>query len=130
MKRSFNYELFKGALIHLNDAQKPAAGLKLLSESKSVKRAWPVSRHRRPDTRLHWVGNNTQTFAVYAKNQTSSAYSPHVMTQVDMLHQAGYTGKGATIALLDTGVSLLALQSVNGIRSTSKIVPNGSIGGG
>lgn len=31
-------------------------------------------------------------------------FAPHVMTQIDQLHKAGYTGKGVRIGIIDTGV--------------------------
>jgi subtilisin family serine protease len=40
-------------------------------------------------------------------NSTSSSLSTHIITGVDKLHAEGYTGKGITIAVLDTGVDYL-----------------------
>lgn len=42
-------------------------------------------------------------------------FTPHVMTQVDMLRADGITGKGVKIAVIDTGVSL-ALTDEEGSR--------------
>ncbi|KAH8170202.1 subtilase family protein [Sarocladium implicatum] len=111
VKQYFDHELFHGASVQLqtDDEDSTDGSARLLSEYKSVKRAWPVRRHSLPDTRIHWTGNDTETFSSKRdnKNETSAPYSPHVMTQVDRLHQEGYTGKGITIALLDTGVDYL-----------------------
>ena len=40
----------------------------------------------------------------YSKDATAMNYSIHGMTGVDKLHDAGILGKGATVAVVDTGV--------------------------
>ncbi|KAL2202340.1 subtilisin-like protein [Sarocladium strictum] len=116
VKQYFDYKLFQGASIQLphdDSSSSSADTARVLSKSKYVKKAWPIYRHSLPDTRIHWTGNNTKTFTTNLDpssknaNSTSDPYSPHVMTQVDKLHEAGYTGKGITIAILDTGIDYL-----------------------
>lgn len=45
----------------------------------------------------------------------ADTFTPHVMTQVDLLRADGITGKGVKIAVVDTGVSP-ALIDEHGIR--------------
>lgn len=104
---NLDYKLFKGVSVQLDDVEHAEDTVRLLSESKLVKSTWPVSLYSLPETEIHWAGNETASFQKprIPKNETSSPFSPHVMTQVDKLHERGYTGKGANIAVIDTGVS-------------------------
>lgn len=65
--------------------------LEALSE---IAKAWPVTRIRlSPGNRLHSFSNDAS-----AQN-----YSVHKWTGVDQLHAAGIKGKGAVVAIVDTG---------------------------
>lgn len=54
-----------------------------------------------------WSGNPTRSSDALEKraNNSITTYSTHIMTQVDKLRAKGITGKGARIAVIDSGVS-------------------------
>lgn len=60
----------------------------------SVSRAWPAKK-------IHLEEILDQSFSDAA---AAANYSIHDMTGVDKLHAAGITGKGAVVAVIDTGI--------------------------
>jgi len=46
----------------------------------------------------------SQTLPTYAEEALAANYTLHDMTGVDKLHEAGITGKGVTVAVIDTGI--------------------------
>lgn len=106
MRKTFDHDLFKGVSVQLDDTENPDETARVLFESSAVRRMWPVMLHSMPETTVHWTGNETNSFeSQVPANHTGSPYTPHVMTQVDKLHAKGYTGKGFSLAIIDTGVS-------------------------
>lgn len=107
-----DYELFKGVSVQMDDVKKAPKKAAEIAKLPAVKNLWPVRLYKMPDPRVEWVGTTPQPPAgVVAErravaNQTGDTFSPHVMTQVDRLRAEGITGKGARIAVIDTGVSL------------------------
>lgn len=106
VRKSFDHELFKGVSMQLDEVEDSDETARQLSNSAAVRRMWPVTLHSKPDTTVHWTGNETNSFdSRVPANHTGSPYTPHVMTQVDKLQAKGYTGKGVSLAIIDTGVS-------------------------
>lgn len=70
-----------------------------------------LKEYHRPDDKVMWTGNSGRAYQKSRKRDSQDggrdhdAFTPHLMTQVDMLREAGYTGKGFKIAVIDTGVS-------------------------
>lgn len=109
-RQEFDYKLFKGVSVQLNDVKKAEESAMRLAALPVVKNVWPVQLIQRPNPRIEWVANNKQ--AVSAAKLASRAvedpkadtFSPHVMTQVDKLRAKGITGKGIKIAVIDSGI--------------------------
>lgn len=110
----FDYELFQGISIQLDESDSAEDRASQLASLPAVKNIWPVRLFERPGLGEGVVRrNSTDNPAVLQNalhkrqcNGTSSlGNAPHVMTQVDRLHEQGITGKGIKIAVIDTGVS-------------------------
>jgi hypothetical protein len=110
----FNYELFQGISIQLDESDTAEERASQLASLPAVKNIWPVRLFERPGLGEGVVRrNSTDNPAVLRNalhkrqcNGTSSlGNAPHIMTQVDKLHEQGITGKGIRIAVIDTGVS-------------------------
>ncbi|KAK0668740.1 subtilisin-like serine protease [Cercophora samala] len=87
--RTFRTDLFVGLSIE-SDQQ----NLDSLQNQSTISRAWPVRKiHLSPAPRT----------AVFSTDVAASNYSVHSYTGVDRLHNAGIYGKGAVVAVVDTG---------------------------
>jgi subtilisin family serine protease len=103
-----SYSLFKGASFRVDNVSEPDATVNSIARLATVKNLWPVQVHRHPENEIIWVGNEQMTSASAPSRRFNSdsntTFPPHVMTQVDKLRAAGYTGKGIKIGILDSGV--------------------------
>ena len=106
----FESDAFRGVSVKFTNVADAEHAANKLLETPAVKNKWPVRRYERPAVRTTWTGTNPPqqsqglTHVAQRDNSTISGYSPHVMTQIDKLHAKGYTGNGAYIAVIDTGV--------------------------
>lgn len=112
----FNYELFQGISIQLNESDSAEERASQLASLPAVKKIWPVRLFDRPGLGEGVVRRNSTDDPAVLQNALHKRQSngtcllgnaPHVMTQVDRLHEEGITGKGIKIAVIDTGVSEL-----------------------
>ncbi|KAJ4327381.1 hypothetical protein N0V84_002152 [Fusarium piperis] len=87
----FNSDVFKGACL-----ETPKDNLDTLQEEKSVIKAWQVKKVTLAPIKP------LQTFG---KDAAGINTSVHHMTGVDKLHAEGVLGKGAVVAVVDTGVA-------------------------
>lgn len=105
----FDFELFQGISIQLNESSTPEQKAAQLASLPAVKNMWPVRLWDRPELDVRRHGNSTRSVqgTLRKRQNTNSTLGngPHVMTQVDRLHAKGITGKGVKIAVIDTGVS-------------------------
>jgi len=102
-----HYKLFSGASFTIKGAVNAEAAAATIASSPRVKNVWPVTTIAVPDDNVVSVGqsNIAQVHQSTSKRQVGNfTYDPHVMTQVDLLHEAGYTGKGIKIGIVDSGV--------------------------
>lgn len=104
-----DYQLFKGASIRFHDVHTAHHQARLMAKSDPVKNIWPVLLYDVPDYTVHWSAGENAT-AEEQRNPTkrqasADTYSPHVMTQVNKLRDAGVLGDGIKVAVVDTGVS-------------------------
>lgn len=110
IKRSFDYELFKGVSIQLGE-QSPDAietTISQIASQDNVKQVWPVRWNPVPNDTVIWAGGSESLPNHMVKKRqnhnASDSFPPHVATQVDLLHAKGITGKGVKIAVVDTGI--------------------------
>lgn len=104
-----DYQLFKGASIRFHDVHTAHHQARLMAKSDPVKNIWPVLLYDVPEYTVHWSAGENAT-AEEQRNPTkrqasADTYSPHVMTQVNKLRDAGVLGDGIKVAVVDTGVS-------------------------
>ncbi len=91
--KAFNTDVFTG--LSLESAEQNADSLQELSE---VHQAWAVGKFKlSPSSPL-------QSFS---DDAAAGNYSVHRYTGVERLHDAGIYGKGAVVAIVDTGVDYL-----------------------
>jgi subtilisin family serine protease len=101
-----NYKLFKGASIQFKDLDKAEDRAAKIAGMASVKNVWPVKLYSVPQHTVHSVGSDAEDGGLRRRQATGNdTFTPHVMTQVNMLREKGVTGKGIKIAIIDTGVS-------------------------
>ncbi|KAF9876801.1 hypothetical protein CkaCkLH20_05647 [Colletotrichum karsti] len=106
------YRLFNGASFRVEDDNEPDVTAGKIAEKVSVKGVWPVRKIQMPKLNPSSIGRNgTATGDAllrsikYRRDEAAKdTYSTHVMTQVDKLREAGFTGKGIKVAIVDTGV--------------------------
>ena len=108
-----DYKLFKGVSVQLDNVEKAHEKAMKIASNPAVVNMWPVHAYDMPNPKVEWIGNPQESAPVLSRraddgsvvNETMKDFSPHVMTQVDKLHEEGITGKGLRIAVIDTGVS-------------------------
>lgn len=69
-----------------------------------VKSIFPVRRYPLPKHVVHSTGDGVQG-ALSKREEGDDTFSTHLMTQVNKFRDAGITGKGIKVAVIDTGVS-------------------------
>lgn len=119
------YSLFSGVSVELYDGA--TANIAKLKSLPGVKNAWPIGkialsgsqqatlqkqttqelkRDVSPEARAEASASTSASASGDStESRQSAGYTAHIMTQVDKLHAKGVTGKGAKIAIIDTGVS-------------------------
>ncbi|PKS12304.1 hypothetical protein jhhlp_001604 [Lomentospora prolificans] len=113
---NLTYSLFKGASFELGEDLGQGSVPNRIAKLPGVKKIWPVHVGRIPEYGIGWVdgvgGSLGPTIQRRQDDETEDEriveikdiFSPHVMTQVDKLKEAGITGKGIKIGIVDTGV--------------------------
>ncbi|KAM3521658.1 hypothetical protein NHJ13051_006128 [Beauveria bassiana] len=94
IRHQFNSKLFYGLSVELHNTTMTENGI---GQLPGVTKVWPVETTKQP------VELPAAPEAGNLRRDTSSSWN-HVMTQVDKLHAAGYTGEGIRIAIVDSGV--------------------------
>lgn len=110
-RMNMSFQLFNGSSFSITNLTEHTTIASKISLMPSVKRIWPLRLYPAPKfqhaNNAPFPSSNGAAFVSKQRRAATtgnSSYSPHVMTQVDRLHAAGYTGKGARIAIVDTGV--------------------------
>ena len=113
VRMELDYKLFKGVSVIINDVDKAEDTVMRIAESNSaVKNVWPLQTYSIPKPNVEWIGKPDIESSDLKKRQdegngTVGDFAPHVMTQIDKLHEKGIKGKGIQIAVIDTGVSYI-----------------------
>ncbi|EPE02705.1 minor extracellular protease vpr [Ophiostoma piceae UAMH 11346] len=115
-RRDLQFRLFRGGSFQLRNtsssaAENDAQAQRVLQKS-NVKNVWPVRAIQFPKPTLVSVRNGSaagdggmaRRDSHRRQSGDNDTYAPHVITQVDQLHAAGFTGKGVKIGIVDTGV--------------------------
>ncbi|KAK8148984.1 hypothetical protein G3M48_008572 [Beauveria asiatica] len=95
IRHQFNSKVFYGISVELHNTTMTENGI---GQMPGVTKVWPVETTKQTAElpAVPQAGNQ--------RRDTSSTWN-HVMTQVDKLHAAGYTGEGIRIAIVDSGVN-------------------------
>ncbi|KLU90351.1 minor extracellular protease vpr [Magnaporthiopsis poae ATCC 64411] len=108
VKMDLNSKLFTGASIILHDKERCEETIQKVAALPAVRRVWPVMRYQPPEYTVEWSGNvpDAQSRELMRRQNAAAndTFSPHVMTQVNQLRDAGIRGKGIKIAIVDSGV--------------------------
>lgn len=105
---NLQYKLFQGASFSLKGVASSENVTSAIASNPRVKNVWPVTTITVPGDKVTSVGQsniaNAKRSTAHRRDTGNFTYDPHVMTQVDRLHAAGYTGKGIKIGIVDSGV--------------------------
>ena len=111
-----NFKLFNGASIQFHDIPNAAANADAVAAMPAVKTVWPVRLFTLPEHIGTAVPNVAPAAALPGVKSpsgvkrdattysTTDTFSPHLMTQVDLLRKDGVVGTGIKVAVVDTGV--------------------------
>jgi hypothetical protein len=97
-RMDLNYNLFKGASFKLEDLASAEELAGQIAEMPEIKQIWPVREYPIPSDKVVWTGNSgtaaPESVNSINKRQSSGndTFSPHVMTQVDLLRADGIRG--------------------------------------
>ncbi|KAK4097607.1 subtilisin-like protein [Parathielavia hyrcaniae] len=106
LRKDLRFKLFKGASIQFEDTKNADTMAAEVAAMPKVKAVYPVRRYPVPHHIVHSTGDAVQE--VLSKRQEGNdTFSPHLMTQVNKFRDAGITGKGIKIAVIDTGIDYL-----------------------
>jgi subtilisin family serine protease len=106
LRRDLRFKLFKGASIQFENVKKAEEVAAKVAEMPQVKRVFPVRRYPVPHHTVHSTGDNVEAMLSKRQESGNDTFTPHLMTQVNKFRDAGITGKGIKIAVIDTGVSV------------------------
>ncbi|OAA76739.1 subtilisin-like serine protease PR1C [Akanthomyces lecanii RCEF 1005] len=95
IRRQFKSKVFYGISVQLHNTTMTGHGME---QMPGVTKVWPVEVTKQP------VEPQTVQQPGSQRRDNSAPWN-HIMTQVDKLHAAGFTGSGIRIAVVDTGVN-------------------------
>ncbi|KAK4188619.1 putative protease [Podospora australis] len=103
LRKDLRFKLFKGASIQFKDTKNAEQAAAKVAELPTVKRVYPVRRYPVPQ---HTVLSTGDAAVEMVKRQAggNDTFEPHLMTQVNKFRDAGITGKGIKIGVIDTGI--------------------------
>ncbi|KAH7313888.1 peptidase S8/S53 domain-containing protein [Stachybotrys elegans] len=102
-RMTLDYGFFKGVSIQL-DNETAEENASLLASLPAVKKMWPVKRYSIAEVEGINDKHNVTSSTLSSMKEDNATFVPHVMTGIDKLREAGVTGEGVTIALVDTGI--------------------------
>ncbi|KAI3401178.1 hypothetical protein diail_324 [Diaporthe ilicicola] len=95
-------KVFKGISFQLDSPNDETATK--IAALPQVKQLWPVPLISVPELNVTWTGRDDAPSKYKRQANSTDAWPPHVMTQVDKLRARGFTGEGFRIGIVDTGV--------------------------
>lgn len=105
LRKDLRFKLFKGASIQFKDTKNAEESAAKVAEMPKIKRVYPVRRYPVPRHVVRSKGTGVQEMIAKREVSGNDTFSTHLMTQVNKFRDAGITGKGIKIAVIDTGVS-------------------------
>lgn len=106
IRKDIRHELFKGASFQFKDLDKAEDLAAKIGAMSGVKAMYPVRRYSVPEHTVHSTGGSVQE-VVAKRDSAKDTFTPHLMTQVNTFREAGITGKGIKVAVIDTGIDYL-----------------------
>lgn len=102
----FDSPLFRGVSfsLELADDDNEDSALSRLQALPEIRNLWPVELVPAPQLNISWTAQGKPAAEIRQRQIANGGYSPHVMTQVNKLHDKGITGKGLRIGIVDTGI--------------------------
>ncbi|KAL2150509.1 hypothetical protein VTH82DRAFT_7072 [Thermothelomyces myriococcoides] len=107
IRKDLNFKLFKGVSIQFKNTNNAAAMAAKVATMPKVKAVYPVRRYPVPHHVVHSKGTVLDEGLVKRQVAGNDSFSTHLMTQVNKFRNAGITGKGVKIAVIDTGIDYL-----------------------
>jgi len=106
LRKDLRFKLFKGASIQFKDTKNADKIVATVAKMPKIKAVYPVRRYPVPRHVVHSTGDAVQE--VLSKRQEGNdTFTTHLMTQVNKFRDAGITGKGIKIGIIDTGTDYL-----------------------
>lgn len=105
LRKDLRFKLFKGASIQFKDTKNAEKQAAKVAQMPTVKRIYPVRRYPSPQHTVLSTGDAALEFVKRQDGGGNDTFSTHLMTQVNKFRDAGITGKGIKIGVIDTGVS-------------------------
>jgi len=105
LRKDLRFKLFKGASIQFKDTKNADKMAMKVAQMPKIKAVYPVRRYSVPHHVVHSKGNAAADVLAKRQSEDTDTFSTHVMTQVNKFRDAGITGKGVKVAVIDTGVS-------------------------
>ncbi|KAK4225046.1 putative protease [Podospora fimiseda] len=103
LRKDLRFRLFKGASIQFKDTKNAEEQAAKVAKLPTVKRMYPVRRYPSPQHTVLSTGDAAQEF-VKRQQGGNDTFSTHLMTQVNKFRDAGITGQGIKVAVIDTGI--------------------------
>ncbi|KAL2148049.1 hypothetical protein VTI28DRAFT_105 [Corynascus sepedonium] len=107
LRKDLRFKLFKGASIQFKDTKNADKMAMKVAQMPKIKAVYPVRRYSVPHHVVHSKGNAAADVLAKRQSEDTDTFSTHVMTQVNKFRDAGITGKGVKVAVIDTGVDYL-----------------------
>ncbi|TID06721.1 Subtilisin DY [Colletotrichum higginsianum] len=99
---SLDSKIFRGVSFNVEDHDDKT--LSRIGSLPQVKNIWPVPLIAVPEIDVSWTGKDLKRKYKHKRQTNSTAWPPHVMTQVDKLRAGGFTGEGLRFGIVDTGI--------------------------
>ncbi|KAI9164207.1 Minor extracellular protease vpr [Paramyrothecium foliicola] len=107
-RMTMNYTLYKGVSIQLHDLTTADESVARIAAMPSVKAIHPVRTYYLPPLQvISTVPQGRRHVDLMKRQETSDTFSTHQMTQIDMLHKRGISGRGIKIAVVDSGIDYM-----------------------